>query len=79
MKLFTQKTQKSIVVLLTESWYQDIKSSQAEEVEHIIITAAKLIKDGIKNHEHVTGRLLHNRLYQRQRKQFCTKYFLNVY
>ena len=40
--------------IVTEAWYQDRKSSQDEEVKRIIKTATKLIKIGIKNHEHVT-------------------------
>ena len=58
---FVSKCGKSNILLpsninsiLSEAWYQDRKPSQDEEVERIIKTAPKLIKIGIKNHEHVT-------------------------
>ena len=39
---------------LTEAWYNERKVSKADEAESIIKTAAKLIKNAIKNHTHET-------------------------
>ena len=39
---------------LTEAWYNERKVSKADEAERIIKTAAKLIKNAIKNHTHET-------------------------
>ena len=39
----------NISVILTESWYDQRKSNQCDEAEHIIKTAAKILKGVIKN------------------------------
>ena len=39
---------------MTESWYKDKKSSTSDEAEHIVKTAAQLLKNAIKNHQHDT-------------------------
>ena len=58
---FVNRSGKSDIILLnhtshilTEAWYNDRRSEPADEVEHVIKTAAKLIRNEIRNHEHVT-------------------------
>ena len=40
--------------VLTEAWYTDRRSEPVDEAERVIIAAAKLIKNAIRNHDHVT-------------------------
>ena len=58
---FVSRNGKSDIIILsnisstlTEAWYNEQKVSKADEAERIIKTAAKLIKNAIKNHTHET-------------------------
>ena len=58
---FVSRNVKSDIIILsninstlTEAWYNKRKVSKADEAERIIKTAAKLIKNTIKNHTHET-------------------------
>ena len=58
---FVSRNGKSDIIILsnisstlTEAWYNKQKVSKADEAERIIKTAAKLIKNAIKNHTHET-------------------------
>ena len=54
---FVSRNGKSDIIILsninstlTETWYNERKVSKADEAEHIIKTAAKLIKNVLKNY-----------------------------
>ncbi|XP_076800982.1 uncharacterized protein LOC143445626 [Clavelina lepadiformis] len=56
---FVERNGKSKIILLDrvsgiigEKWYEERDSNVSQETERIVKTAAKLIKDAIKNHEH---------------------------
>ena len=56
---FVSRNGKSGIIILsyisstlTDAWYNERKVSKADEAERIIKTAAKLIKNAIKNHTH---------------------------
>ena len=58
---FVSRNGKSDIIILSnisstlaEAWYNERKVSKADEAERIIKTAAKLIKNAIKNHTHET-------------------------
>ena len=58
---FVSRNGKSGIIILsninstlTEAWYNERKVSKADEAERIIKTAAKLIKNAIKNYTHET-------------------------
>ena len=44
----------SVSFILTEAWYTNRRSEPADEAERVIKTAAKLIKNAIRNHHHAT-------------------------
>ena len=60
INFFSRNGKSDIIILsnisttLTEAWYKERKVSKADEAERIIKTAAKLIKNAIKNHTHET-------------------------
>ena len=41
--------------MLTESFYKEKKARASNEAERVIVAAAKLLKNPIKNHNHVTN------------------------
>ena len=41
--------------MLTESFYKEKKARASNEADHVIVAAAKLLKNPIKNHNHVTN------------------------
>ena len=58
---FVTRSGKSDIIVLsninsnfTEAWHDKQKVSKTDEAECVIITAAKLIKNAIKNHTHKT-------------------------
>lgn len=41
--------------ILTENFYKEKKSRASDEAERIVLAAAKLMKNAIKNHDHATN------------------------
>lgn len=41
--------------ILNESFYKEKKARAIDEAERVIVAAAKLLKNAIKNHDHVTN------------------------
>ena len=61
IRLVTREGKSNIILLdrvgdiLSEKWYEERKTNLTVESERIVITAAKLLKDTIKNYEHETS------------------------
>ena len=58
---FVNRSGKSDIILLsdtsailTEAWYKYRSSEPADEAERVVKAVAKLIRNAIRNHEHVT-------------------------
>ena len=61
LRLVERNGKSNIIVLdrvsdiLSEKWYGERESNKSQETERVVKTAAKLIKDAIKNFEHETN------------------------